>query len=350
MSQKPFEIFSGTGGVGKTTLACSRALMLSKKGFKVLLITIDPSKRLKEVLGLSEQDAGSTVTIKNPTDSDKKLDVQLMNPSSTIKRIAQISSSEQISNNRILKILTKPYGGLNEILSIIELQINHEKNIYDTIILDTPPGAHFVDFLNGVHKIKEFFGQNFIDIFNYIDEKFDSSKLSLGKKMWGSVVSKGVKKLLSYLGSVTGAKFIDDFIESIQAIYSSKDTFLKAISFQENLQNPHSSRWFLVTSVDQAKTKEAVELSSNASQIISNKAYIIINKSLNEFSEEWKETEDKSFNNSLRESIIKKESNLISEFKNKFSNILTFSEIIKVSPIDHVISLSSQWELKEIID
>ena len=52
------EIFCGTGGVGKTTLAASRAKYLSGQGLKVLLITIDPSLRLKQVLNLANDCAG----------------------------------------------------------------------------------------------------------------------------------------------------------------------------------------------------------------------------------------------------------------------------------------------------
>ena len=55
---KPIEIFCGTGGVGKTTLASSRALYWALKGKKVLLITIDPARRLKEVLNLNDQKSG----------------------------------------------------------------------------------------------------------------------------------------------------------------------------------------------------------------------------------------------------------------------------------------------------
>ncbi|MBT6324576.1 MAG: AAA family ATPase, partial [Bdellovibrionales bacterium] len=58
IKHKPIEIFCGTGGVGKTTLATSRALFLASKNLKVLLITIDPAKRLKQILSLNDDDSG----------------------------------------------------------------------------------------------------------------------------------------------------------------------------------------------------------------------------------------------------------------------------------------------------
>lgn len=344
---KQFEIFSGTGGVGKTTLATSRAIHLARSGKRVLLITIDPAKRLKELLGIKDEDAGKTISLTDPlkTGEEITLDAQLMSPDATIRRIANQTNSHDIAHNRIMKILSKPYGGLNEILAIVELQMNYEKNQYDCIVLDTPPGAHFLDFLEGVDKISTFFDQGFIDIFNYLNKKVSNTKaMGAGKKFMTMVVSTGVKKLLSYLENVTGGAFVEDFMEAVAAIYSSKDSFLSALHLQKELKDHKRSNWYLVTSVDQNKIKEALELQSHAVDLLDKETFVILNKCLQEKLNQWTPEEDDQLAMKLKTSFGHKEKELKNLMSEKFDHILEFSEILKLSPLEHVKELSMQWE------
>ena len=346
IESKQFEIFSGTGGVGKTTMATSRAIEIARNGKKVLLITIDPSKRLKELLGMKDDDAGEVVKIIDPLKINEEIefDALLMNPEKTIARIAEKTKTQDVLQSRILKILSKPYGGLNEILSIVELQMNLEKNIYDTIVLDTPPGSHFLDFLESVDKISAFFDQSFIDIFDYIGKKTQKNSMGTGRKFMTMMVSTGVKKLLSYLQKVTGGIFIEDFMEAVGAIYTSKDSFVAALNLQKELKNHSKANWYLVTSVDQNKLKEAIELQDHAKDLLDEKTYIILNKCLQDKLDNWIPAEDDALAIKLKDSFVHRENDLKSFMKSKFKNVLEFNEVLKVSPLDHVKELSEQWK------
>jgi anion-transporting ArsA/GET3 family ATPase len=341
VKNKNFEIFCGTGGVGKTTLATARAVYLSSIGKRVLLITIDPSKRLKEILSLKEEEAGIVSTVKNPWKTQYSFDALLMNPTKTMESIASKSGVQEITTNRILKILSKPYGGLNEILSIIELDFNFKRDKYDVIILDTPPGAHFMDFLESCSKIKSFFDKSFMEIFNYLGKRVGRKKPGIFKM----VVTSGVKKLLRYLKKVTGAQFIDDFIDAISAFHLAKGPFLDGIKIQEKLKDPKLSNWFLVTSVDQDKFSEALEIRTHAKEFFHEDTYLLVNKSLSRMWDSF--NSDNATIEQIKNTTVNREKGIEELVQNKFKKILFFDEVIKSKPIDHVISLTENWDLKE---
>lgn len=344
MDSREFEIFSGTGGVGKTTLAAARAISLARAGKKVLLITIDPAKRLRDLLNISEEDAGDIIHTPDPIQKNEKLELytELMNPSKTFERLAHLNNQHEILNNRILKVLTRPYGGLNEILAIVELNLQFDTKAYDVIVLDTPPGEHFLDFLDSTQRIKVFFDKSFIEIFHYLGKKVENDSLSFGKNLMNKIVSSGVKKLLSYLNKVTGDKFVHDFVESIIAIYQVKDPFLNALGLQEKLKSRKNSNWYLVTSVEQKKLTEALEMKNQAKGLITDETYVILNKCLHQDIYDWV-TEQNSKEEKLKNSLINKQNNLKTTLSAHFNHILEFPEIISLSPLDHIDQLSEQW-------
>lgn len=336
---KSFEIFCGTGGVGKTTLATSRALQLAAKNQRVLLITIDPARRLKDLLGLSGDSVGEITPVEL---EGARLHALLMSPEKTIGRMAKTFETPDLASNRIVQILSRPYGGMNEILALVEVQMQFDSGKFDVIVLDTPPGAHFLDFLEGLDKIRSFFDQTFVEIFSYLGQKTaKAGKRVIGFNLINRVVSAGVRKLLGYLQKVTGAQFIDDFIQAVEIIYKSRDAFLKGLALQEKLKIKEQCNWFLVTSVEQGKAQEAIELKSSASHFIHQDHYLVLNKCLEGELTGW---EPQSQNlKQLKDSLQSREQDLKYRLKETFPQVLEFPEVISLSPAEHIRALTQNW-------
>ena len=342
LSMKRFEIFFGTGGVGKTTLATARAVDLALQGKKVLLMTIDPSKRLKVILGLTDDDSGELCEIAELQGFGtfpQPMNALLMNPQKTIARMGEMARVSELKSNRIVEILTKPYGGMNEILALIELKIRVDENHYDCVILDTPPGSHFLDFLDAIEKIKQFFDHRFVEIFTSIGKKSaEASPKNFISGFMDKVVEFGVNKLLYYLQKVTGEGFVDDFLKALEVIYRSRSSFLQGIEMEALLCQEKEATWFLVTSVEQGKVSEALEIQKSAGTKHNRKMNLLLNKTISHHIEQWPASDEalkfKSFF-MAKETEIKKTKDFI--------DVYDFPEVFASSPLDHVRELSTHW-------
>ncbi len=338
---KQLDIFCGTGGVGKTTLAASRALSLARQNKKVLLITIDPARRLKQVMGIDDAFPGevSPVSLSHFfPDSEGHIDVVLMNPAATLKRVAARKGNPEALDNSIVRILTRPYGGMNEIMAIIELQHQLETGRYDHIVLDTPPGKHFIDFLAASAKINAFFDSSFIELFRMVAPK---NKKNPG--FFQRIVSSGVKKLLSYLEKVTGQGFVEEFILAIAGIYQNKDVFVSALAFEKHLRRREFCNWFLVTSQEQIKEKDALELKELAGALMHDDNYLAINRSLRQALENWHTTAIEPLNQ-LKDAMLKRQNRLKGLGEGRFKATLEFPEITVAQPAQQVAQLAHTWD------
>jgi len=163
---KSVVICCGSGGVGKTTVSASIALRAAIEGRKVLVLTIDPARRLANALGINvmensikevprEKFEAAGIEFKGSL-SAMMLDTK-REWDEVVKRYApDTGSRDRILGNRLYNYLSNHLVGSGEFMAMERLYYLHEQGDYDLVVLDTPPTKHALDFLEAPKKLFSF--------------------------------------------------------------------------------------------------------------------------------------------------------------------------------------------------
>ena len=190
-------ICCGAGGVGKTTTATALALAAARSGRKVLALTIDPSKRLAETLGVERnlkepvslpQERLDRAFIRPPGGLETwMLDPQLVSDRTVSKLADDESEASRLKDNRIYQQISRMVAGMQEYTAMEALYGFMKDGRYDLIVLDTPPSRHALDFLDGPRRLERFFDGRIFQLFTPSEEAGFIRKAA--SKLIGQVLS-----------------------------------------------------------------------------------------------------------------------------------------------------------------
>ena len=158
----------GSGGVGKTTVAAAIGLARALGGGKVLVCTIDPARRLASALGLA---ALGNVETRVPDHAFREaglappgqlfammLDVKRTWDDLVARHAPDRARRERIYQNRLYQQLSGALAGSQEFMAMEKLYELATERDYDLVVLDTPPTAHALDFLDAPDRVLDFLG------------------------------------------------------------------------------------------------------------------------------------------------------------------------------------------------
>jgi anion-transporting ArsA/GET3 family ATPase len=140
----------GGGGVGKTTVAAALALASAQSGLDTLVMTFDPSMRLKDALGVGDAARDHEVDVRVRTKG--RLAASLLDGKATFDRLVRRHAPDpavatRILSNRFYANLSGSLAGVLEYMAVERLFEVASEGRYDRIILDTPPTRQAIDFL-----------------------------------------------------------------------------------------------------------------------------------------------------------------------------------------------------------
>ena len=165
----------GSGGVGKTTTAAVLGMEAARAGKKVLVMTIDPARRLRSSLGIP--DVGNFEERVDPAlfaaagvPLAGEFHAMMLDTKSAfddvIARIApDEGTSRAILGNRLYRYVSTTLAGAREYVAAERLYDIYRRGVYDLIVVDTPPTKNALDFLEGPGRMSKFLDDRIMKIF-----------------------------------------------------------------------------------------------------------------------------------------------------------------------------------------
>lgn len=258
----------GSGGVGKTTLAAALGVARARNGKKVLLLTIDPSQRLAQTLGIE----GKKEIVKVP-DFKGELYAGVIDHKSTfdefVKRAAGKGAAvDKLYNNKLYQQLSTSLSGSQEFTSLEKLYESYSSGIYDLIILDTPPTQHVLAFLEAPHKLASLFNEQIVKWF----------KQSGRAGFFGAIVSVGTRQVFKGLELLTGQGFISELAGFFNAVELWQSSLHQRTLAVHKMLQSSSTQFVVVTAFESAKLSEANYLMQAIQKGGFNLAEVFINR------------------------------------------------------------------------
>ncbi len=206
----------GSGGVGKTTTSAALALAAARRGKRTLVLTIDPARRLANSLGLEslghtvqEVDPALVHSLPVPGPAPAKrgqLFAMMLDQKQAFDEVVATHAKDPAAVQRILANpvyaqISGSLAGAQEYAAMAKLHDFDKTGQWDLIVVDTPPTAHALDFLDAPRKLSEAIDSPAIEWFR----KFAGE----GGSRW-SFVGKTGSFVLKRLAKFVGSKFISD--------------------------------------------------------------------------------------------------------------------------------------------
>jgi anion-transporting ArsA/GET3 family ATPase len=209
----------GSGGVGKTTIAAAVGLRAAERGRHVVVLTVDPARRLAQSMGLTSLDNTPRPVAgvrKSGTQPSGAMHAMMLDMKRTFDEIVESHAdpdrAAQILANPFYQSLSSSFAGTQEYMAMEKLGQLRRADEWDLIVVDTPPSRSALDFLDAPQRLGRFLDGRLLRL------------LVAPAKIGGRT---GLKVLNASFGIVTGVvtKIIgSQLLRDVQTFVSAMDT------------------------------------------------------------------------------------------------------------------------------
>lgn len=278
----------GPGGVGKTTTAAALGLRAALMGRKVIVLTIDPARRLANSLGLEAlSNEPQHIQLQEQAAEGGELWAMMLDQKQTLddlvkKNAPDPGAFDRAQNNNIYRLLSSTLHGMQEYMALDKLHDLYTGGYFDLVILDTPPTKNALEFLETPSRARTFFDERIIKWF------LPNKRQGLFGRMFdpGSVV-------LKLLKTIFGENFVKDLVEFFETLEFLQQALHSRGEMIDYILRDEQTAFFVITSADPRRMKEALFFHEKLSELQQQAEAFIINRVIPPFDvndlEQWQE-------------------------------------------------------------
>ncbi|WP_326619419.1 ArsA family ATPase [Streptomyces decoyicus] len=206
----------GSGGVGKTTTAAALGVRAAERGRKVVVLTIDPARRLAQSMGISELDNVPRQVKGVDESAGGELHAMMLDMKRTFDEIveghADADRARAILENPFYQSLSAGFAGTQEYMAMEKLGQLRANDEWDLIIVDTPPSRSALDFLDAPKRLGSFLDGKFIRVL--------MAPAKVGGRAGMKFLNVGMSMMTGTLSKLMGGQLLRD----VQTFVAAMDT------------------------------------------------------------------------------------------------------------------------------
>ncbi len=254
LAAKEIVVTCGSGGVGKTTTAAAAGAMAAiHLGGKVLVLTVDPARRLASALGLEQ--FGNVETQVPPeafagagVEPRGELWVAMLDMKASWDDLVHQYAPDEATRTAILanplyQNITGKFVQSHDYIAMERLYEIHLSGRYDLIIVDTPPTRNAIDFLEAPERMADFFSSRLL---RWLTAPYRSRLLSAASKPFYSMADR-----------ILGSQFLADIAEFFLLFQTMYDGFVERARSIERTLADRCTTFVVVSTLEAAPAREA---------------------------------------------------------------------------------------------
>jgi anion-transporting ArsA/GET3 family ATPase len=242
----------GSGGVGKTTIAAAIGLRAAERGRHVVVLTVDPARRLAQSMGLTTLD-NTPRPVDGVTGNGGSLHAMMLDMKRTFDEIVESHAdpdrAAQILANPFYQSLSSSFAGTQEYMAMEKLGQLRRADEWDLIVVDTPPSRSALDFLDAPQRLGRFLDGRLLRML--------VAPAKLGGRTGFKMINAGFGMVTAVITKIIGSQLLRD----VQTFVSAMDTmfggFRERAEYTYRLLRAPGTSFVVVAGPEQDALREA---------------------------------------------------------------------------------------------